>query len=128
MSTVFDKLNFKDQREILVLNAPKSFDKEILSPRDVRVRRRMQDVQKLVFALVFVTAQLEAERFAAAIAAKTAGDVVLWFAYPKGASKRGALRSARPDQTEHRRRAPSSSVASSFAKLRRIRPRSVPSE
>ncbi|MGO9037071.1 MAG: hypothetical protein ACLPX1_15045 [Steroidobacteraceae bacterium] len=88
MPSVFAKLNLKDQEEILILNGPASFDKEILGLRDVRVRRRILDAQKLSFALVFVTTQSEVERFAAFIAAKSAGDAVVWFAYPKGTSKR----------------------------------------
>ncbi len=88
MPTVFDKLNLKDQDEILILNGPTILDKEILGLRDVQVRRRIQDVEKPLFALVFVTTQTEVERIAASIAAKTAGDVVIWFAYPKGTSKK----------------------------------------
>ncbi|MGC1388875.1 MAG: hypothetical protein WA807_12765 [Steroidobacteraceae bacterium] len=88
MPSVFAKLNLKDQDEILILNGPASFDKEILGLRDVRVRRRIRDSQKLSFALVFVTTHSEVERSAAFIGAKSAGDAVVWFAYPKGTSKK----------------------------------------
>jgi hypothetical protein len=88
MSTIFDKLNLKDQEEIVVLNAPKSFESEIFGLSGVRVRRRMEDARNVVFALAFVTKQIEVDQLAAAIAAQCAVDPVFWFAYPKGTSKR----------------------------------------
>jgi hypothetical protein len=33
MPTTFDKLNLKDHKEILVLNAPDTFEKEIRGPQ-----------------------------------------------------------------------------------------------
>jgi hypothetical protein len=40
------------------------------------------------FALSFVTRQAELDRASKALAAKAAGDALLWFAYPKGTSKK----------------------------------------
>jgi len=88
MKTVFEKLNLKDQREILVLNAPESFAAETSALRDVRVLARAREMRKLVFALIFVTRRSEVDRYAGEVAAQTSGDVVLWFAYPKGTSKK----------------------------------------
>lgn len=88
MPTVFDKLNLKDQREILVLNAPQEFEKTLRGLRGVTVKRTIEDVDSYGFALGFATRRAELDRIAKALCAKAAGDAVLWFAYPKGTSKK----------------------------------------
>ena len=88
MPTVFDKLNLKDQEEILVLDAPESFGKELKKLKGVRVVRRLGEVKRLSFALAFVTQQAELDKLSKALAAKADGDAILWFAYPKGTSKK----------------------------------------
>ena len=88
MASVFEKLNLKDQREILVLNAPASFEPELGKLSGVSIRRRMPKGGKLEFALVFATEQLEVDAAAADLAKLAPGDAVVWFAYPKGSSKR----------------------------------------
>jgi hypothetical protein len=55
MPTLFDKLNLKVQQEILVLNSPDTFEKELGSLGEVRVGRRIEQVKGCEFALVFVT-------------------------------------------------------------------------
>lgn len=89
MPTVFEKLNLKDQREIVVLDAPPSFAGELARLRGVTV---LADVpsRPVAFALAFVTRLTEVEARAAQIAARSEGDAVVWFAYPKGTSKRYA--------------------------------------
>jgi hypothetical protein len=88
MATIFDKMNLKGQQEILVLNAPDSFEKEIKALAGVRVRRRVEEVKSLSFALAFVTERAELARLSRTLAAKAVGDALLWFAYPKGTSKK----------------------------------------
>jgi hypothetical protein len=88
MATVFDKMNLNGQQEILVLNAPESFEKEVKALRNVRVHSRVGDVKNLTFALAFVTQRAELARLSKILAAKAAGDALLWFAYPKGTSKK----------------------------------------
>lgn len=90
MSTVFHKLNLKDQRQILVLDAPASFEPELDDLDGVGVIRRLEEARAVEFALVFVTRRNELEWLSKALVAKAAGDAVLWFAYPKGTSKRYA--------------------------------------
>ena len=82
MPTTFDKLNLKDHKEILVLNAPDTFEKEIRGLCDVRVFRRIEDMKALAFALSFVTQRAELHRLSRKLSAKAAGDAILWFAYP----------------------------------------------
>jgi hypothetical protein len=57
MPSIFQKLNFKAQPEIVVFNAPASFEAEL-------------------------------DRLSTILAASSKGDALLWFAYPKGSSKR----------------------------------------
>ena len=87
MASVFQKLNLKDQKEIVVLNAPQSFEGELAALRHVAVRRALAGVKHIDFSLAFVTKQNEVDAFAKSIASKAAGDAVVWFAYPKGSSK-----------------------------------------
>jgi hypothetical protein len=88
MPDVWEKLNLGERREMLVVNAPKSFEAELKALQGVRVQRRMRGIKELTFALAFVVNQTELDRLSAAIVAKAIGDAVLWFAYPKGTSKR----------------------------------------
>jgi hypothetical protein len=86
--TVFEKLNLKDQKQILVLNAPDSFEPEIAVLKEVKTVRKAGDAADVSFALAFVTKQKEIDSLAPAISKKVKGDAVVWFAYPKGSSKK----------------------------------------
>lgn len=88
MSAVFKKLNLKDLSEIVVLDAPASFEPEIAALEGVDVRRSVDEVERVQFLLAFVTRQEQIDQVAAQIAQKIDGDAVVWFAYPKGSSKR----------------------------------------
>jgi len=88
MASVFEKLNLKDQREILVLNAPASFEPELRKLSDVTVQKRLPARGPVTFALVFATQQAEVDTAAKQLAKQAPGDATLWFAYPKGSSKR----------------------------------------
>jgi len=85
---VFEKMNLKGHDEILVLNAPASFETEIGELDGVRVRRRMPKGGPVTFALVFAVEQADVDSAAAALARLTQGDAIVWFAYPKGTSRR----------------------------------------
>ena len=86
-SRVFAKLNLKDQPEILVLDAPRSFEAELGQLDGVRVRRKLTPGTSVSFALVFVTTQAGIEAIARPLAKAAGGDAIIWFAYPKGTSK-----------------------------------------
>ena len=88
MTTVFDKLQLKDQKEIVVLNAPKSFEPELARLKGVVVHRALKDVKETQFSLAFVMTQAEVDATAKGVAARAKGDASVWFAYPKGSSKR----------------------------------------
>lgn len=46
------------------------------------------DVEEIDFALVFVTTKKEVDEISQKLAAKARGDVLIWFVYPKGTSKK----------------------------------------
>jgi len=83
----FAKLNLKDQTEIVVLNAPASFESELKALKDVSVRRDAKGGD-IDFSLAFVTTQKEVDSLGPQVAKKAKGDAVVWFAYPKGSSKK----------------------------------------
>jgi hypothetical protein len=88
MTSLWNKLNLRERREIFVLNAPQSFEAALKTLRKVSVQRRITANAALTFALTFVRKQAELDVLSAAVVAKSTGDALLWFAYPKGTSKR----------------------------------------
>jgi hypothetical protein len=90
MPPIFVKLNLKGQTEILVINAPASFEPELRALGGVTVLRDPNAPAAVSFALAFVSRQAELDDLSATLAAKAHGDAVLWFAYPKKTSKRYA--------------------------------------
>jgi hypothetical protein len=87
MASVFAKLNFKDQKQILVLRPPESFERELAALGGVEILRDLKRAKAVQFSLAFVTKQEEVDDLAPAIAGKAEGDAVVWFAYPKESSK-----------------------------------------
>jgi hypothetical protein len=88
MATVFEKLQLKDQKEVVVLNAPKSFEPELARLKGVTVKRSLTGVKEIHFALAFVMTQDEVDAAIQGVASRAKGDAAVWFAYPKGSSKR----------------------------------------
>ena len=88
MPSTFEKLNLKNQTTILVLNPPASFEPELAALHGVTVLRNLQPLDAIDFSLAFVTTQQQVDTLAAAIASRAKGDAVVWFAYPKGTSKK----------------------------------------
>ncbi len=88
MTPLFKKLNLRDQNEIAVLNAPSGFEAELAALPGVRILRAAAQFHNTAFLLVFVTLQSEVDQAAAWAAEKTAGDALVWLAYPKMSSKR----------------------------------------
>jgi|SRR5579859_5115165 len=86
MSKVFAKLNLKDQKAIVVLNRPDSFKQELAALKGVKVAASLG--AKTGFVLAFVTTQAEVDALSKAFAKKAEGDAIVWFAYPKGTSKK----------------------------------------
>lgn len=88
MASVFEKLNLKDRQEMVVLGAPASFEPELAKLAVMTIHRGLESVAETEFVLAFVTRKSEVDALAAKIAKKAKGDAVVWFAYPKGTSKK----------------------------------------
>jgi hypothetical protein len=88
VQSTFEKLNLKSTSRIVVLNSPPSFEPELASLHGVTVLRKLQGLGEIEFSLAFVTRQQEVDALAKAIAKLAKGDAVVWFAYPKGTSKK----------------------------------------
>ena len=88
MSTVFAKLNLKDHKQIVVLDPPGSFERQLTALKGVEVVRDLKKATEVRFSLAFVTAPEQVDALAPAIARKAEGDAIIWFAYPKKTSKR----------------------------------------
>ncbi len=88
MTPLFKKLNFKDQQEILVVNAPTSFDTELADiAKFTKIKKSFKNVKAIDFAIIFVLTQEQIDNAIDFIFQKLNGDAVLWFCYPKGTSK-----------------------------------------
>jgi hypothetical protein len=85
---VFEKLNLKAQTEIVVLGAPPSFEVELGRLQGVTISRSLPKRAGVAFALAFVTKLPEVDSIARCLAKLVEGDPVIWFAYPKGSSRR----------------------------------------
>ena len=88
MSEIFEKLNLTDQQEILVLHAPESFLPELARLPVLNIHHHIESVPEIGFMLAFVTHKSEVDELAKAVAARAPGDAIVWFAYPKGTSKK----------------------------------------
>jgi hypothetical protein len=86
-SGVFSKLQLRDQKDIVVLDAPAAFEKELRSLEKVQVHRQFP-AGRVGFALAFMTKRTELDRYARQVGSHVLGDAVVWVAYPKGSSKR----------------------------------------
>lgn len=85
---LFDKLNLGAHDEIVVFNAPESFESELKQLKGVKIARDPSKLKAIKFGLAFATTQAQLDRVSKLLATGAEGDAVLWFAYPKGTSKR----------------------------------------
>lgn len=88
MATVFEKLNLGSRQEIVVLQAPESFQPELARLPVITIHNHLESVAEAEFSLVFVTRKSEVERLAPLVAKRAKGDAIVWFAYPKSTSKK----------------------------------------
>ncbi len=88
MATLFEKLNLGDRQEIVVLQAPESFSPELAKLPVATIHHRLESAPQCDFWLAFATRKSEVDRLAGPIAKRAKGDAIVWFAYPKGTSKK----------------------------------------
>lgn len=89
MDAVFKKLNLKNQKAVVVVNGPDSFQVNLDSIRDeTNVIDTLEGLSEIEFILLFVTRQSEIDHLIPTIAPLLKGDALLWMCYPKGTSKK----------------------------------------
>lgn len=89
MTPLFKKLNYKNHKTILVLNAPASFEYEMEQmKKEAQVVTDIAQMPATDFAIVFAFKQAEINTSIKAIYKKLEGDAILWYCYPKGSSKK----------------------------------------
>ena len=89
MTSLFKKLNFKNQTSILVINPPSSFEIELSAMQNItQITRDLKSVTKIDFAICFVTNVAEIENIVPLINRKIKDDAILWMCYPKASSKK----------------------------------------
>jgi hypothetical protein len=89
MDPIFKKMNFKNQPEVLVLQAPDTFRVNMDTMQGLTTfKTSLNELSEVHFCIAFVTRQEEIDRFASALAPLLQGDYHLWFCYPKGSSKK----------------------------------------
>ena len=88
MTALFKKLNFKNHKEILVVNHPDSFNKEIEEmSAETSFLFDIGQAKEICFAMIFVKKKFEISESIALLSNKLSGDAIVWFCYPKGTSK-----------------------------------------
>ena len=90
VSPLFRKLNLGAHQEIVVFNAPDSFESELKQLKGVKIARDPGKPKGVKFGLAFAITQAQLDRASKILSAASEGDAVIWFAYPKGSSKRYA--------------------------------------
>jgi hypothetical protein len=88
MTNLWKKLNLKDHPQVIVVNAPESFEEETDRLESTRIVRSFGKAKQIGFMLAFVIKRADIKRIAQQVAKKAEGDAVVWFAYPKQTSKR----------------------------------------
>jgi hypothetical protein len=89
MTPLLKKMNFKGQEAIFVLNAPEGFLPEMKEMcKSAAVKTSLKGAKVVPFFIAFVTKQKEVDDLAKSIGALVQEDEVVWFAYPKGTSKK----------------------------------------
>lgn len=86
MTDLFKKLNFKGHKPVVVLNAPTEFTPEMEAMQGHTTF--VTKVTEAEFFIAFVTTKAEIDNITPKIAEAAQGDAVVWFAYPKGTSKK----------------------------------------
>ena len=89
MTPLLKKLNFKDQSQLCILNSPPEFEAEMKKMEKFStVITSAGKCKEVNFALVFVKTRASIDAALKDIEKKIKGDAVVWFAYPKGTSKK----------------------------------------
>jgi hypothetical protein len=88
MKNLVEKLNYKGQKRIAVLNAEKVFINSISGDlKDVIIDEKIDPRYPYEFIIIFVKSEAEVEVFTPMTLHNLIADGILWFCYPKKTSK-----------------------------------------
>lgn len=88
MNSLLKKLNLKNQKSVLVLNAPADLNDVFTEFSEYIEVITSVEIHETEFALVFCTKLDEIQKFAPLVDKIMANEGLFWFAYPKGSSKK----------------------------------------
>jgi hypothetical protein len=89
MTPLFKKLQFIDQKTIHVINGPENFNVELEQMNHLaEIKSTVNSTDKIECVFVFVKMLDEIENASKHIFPLLENDALLWFAYPKGSSKK----------------------------------------
>jgi hypothetical protein len=89
MKNLLDKLNYKGQKRISIINAEETFILSISAElKDVIIDRKIDPRYPYEFIMIFVKSVSEVEMLAPMTLHNLKADGVLWFCYPKKTSKK----------------------------------------
>jgi hypothetical protein len=88
MNPLLKKMNFKEHKKMVVLNAPEEFLEQMKDFENYLKTEEKLKNEKNTFVLSFVKEQTQIDELAPKIDASLEGDALFWWAYPKGSSKR----------------------------------------
>lgn len=89
LDPVFKKLNYKDQSTLYIIDAPESFAPNMKSMEVfATLKTSLTGAKQVNFILAFVKTQRQIDGMATKVPQMLEDDAVLWFAYPKGTSKK----------------------------------------
>jgi hypothetical protein len=89
MKSLLEKLNYKGQKRIALLNAEDDFAESFMKELgDVRVDKEIDQRYPYEFMIVFVKSISETEQYAPGALHNLLADGILWFCYPKKTSSK----------------------------------------
>ena len=89
MTPILKKMNFKNNKEILIVGSPSSFESEILAMSAfTNIKRTIEENTTIEFAIAFASEQKVLTTMINSILPHVSEDAILWFAYPKQSSKK----------------------------------------
>jgi hypothetical protein len=89
MNDLLNKLNYKGQQRITVINADENFIKSISKElNNVQIDKEIDQRYLYEFMLLFVKSRSEVNQLALIALHNLSSDGILWFCYPKKTSKK----------------------------------------
>jgi hypothetical protein len=88
MTPTFKKLNYKGQKEIVLINAPSSFEAEATVMSQIANINTSDKPHTFEYLIAFLKVQTEVDTIAKKWLALAKDDAIVWLIYPKMSSKK----------------------------------------